>query len=92
MNTKTYSSEELFNFPCDYSIKIFGKTCPELHKHACKIVQQHSEKLHPNQISSKQSSKGGYTSITIRIIALSRTQLDRINKDLQDCPWVAYVL
>ena len=92
MTTPNLSSEELWNFPCDYSVKVFGKTCDELHLTVRTIVERHADKLHPNNISSKSSSKGGYVSITLKIIATSRVQLDAMNQELQDCELVAYVL
>jgi len=92
MTSANITPEELWNFPCDYSVKVFGKTCDELHPTVRSIVERHTDKIHPNSISSKQSSKGGYVSITLKIIATSRSQLDCINQDLQDCTLVAYVL
>ncbi|MBC8494090.1 MAG: DUF493 domain-containing protein [Candidatus Thioglobus sp.] len=92
MTTNITSTDELWNFPCDYSVKVFGKTCDELHTTVCTIVEQHTDKIHPDSITIKQSSKGGYVSITLKIIATSRVQLDCINQDLQDCKLVAYVL
>jgi len=86
------SSEELFNFPCDYPIKIMGKDCTELRVTMCNIIERHAGKIHPNQISSKKSSKGSYISYTVRIVATSRAQLDSINQELQDDPLVAYIL
>ncbi len=86
------SSEELFNFPCDYPIKVMGKDCGELNVAMCAIIERHAGKLHPNQISSKKSSKGRYISYTVRIVATSRAQLDSINQELQDHPLVAYIL
>ncbi len=91
MNTNI-TSEKLWNFPCDYSVKAFGKTCTELNTAVCDIVEQHTSKIHPDNIFTKQSSKGGYTSITLKIIVTSRKQIDCINQDLQDCKLVAYVL
>jgi putative lipoic acid-binding regulatory protein len=55
-------------------------------------VERHTDKIHPDNVTKKQSSKGGYVSITLKIIATSRVQLDAINQDLQDCELVAYVL
>jgi putative lipoic acid-binding regulatory protein len=92
MTTTNITPEELWNFPCDYSVKVFGKTCLELHATVCSIVERHTDKIHPDNITKKQSSKGGYVSITLKIIATSRVQLDAINQDLQDCELVAYVL
>jgi putative lipoic acid-binding regulatory protein len=86
------NSEELFNFPCDYPIKVMGKDCDGLYKEMLTIIQKHAGKLHNNQISSNKSSKGNYISYTVRIIATSRIQIDSINKELQDNPFVAYIL
>ncbi|SHN90693.1 hypothetical protein BHECKSOX_902 [Bathymodiolus heckerae thiotrophic gill symbiont] len=92
MNNTNVTSDDLWNFPCDYSVKAFGKTCDELHITVCTIVEKHTDKIHPDSIFTKQSSKGGYTSITLKIIATSRKQIDSINQDLQDCQLIAYVL
>ncbi|MBT3276561.1 DUF493 domain-containing protein [Candidatus Thioglobus sp.] len=92
MTTANITPEELWNFPCDYSVKVFGKTCNELHTTVCTIVEKHADKIHPDSVTTKQSSKGGYVSITLKIIATSRVQIDCINQDLQDCKLVAYVL
>ena len=87
-NTK----EDIFNFPCDYPIIIFGLNQHDFKKTVCNIVETHTGKLHVNQTTSKHSSKGKYISITVRIIATSRQQLNTINKDLQSCPLVSYLL
>jgi uncharacterized protein len=92
MTTTNITSEELWNFPCDYSVKVFGKTCDELHDTVRTIVERYTDEIHPDSITTKQSSKGGYVSITLKIIATSRAQLDSMNQDLQDCELVAYVL
>ena len=86
------SSEELFNFPCDYPIKIMGEDCVDLNATMCRIIERHAGKIHPNQITSKKSSKGKYIAYTVRIVATSRAQLDSINQELQDDPLVAYIL
>ena len=88
----TELNEDVFKFPCDYPIKVFGINQPDLVNTISTIVESHVGKLHSNQISLKNSSKGKYVSVTIRIIATSRKQLDSINEDLQDCPLVSYLL
>ena len=85
-------NEDIFKFPCDYPIKVFGLNQPDLIDTVNTIVENHIGKLHNNQITLKKSSKGKYVSLTIRIIATSRKQLDEINKDLQNCPLVSYLL
>jgi len=86
------SNEEIFNFPCDFPIKIFGKKTQDFKRTVCDIIEPHAGQLHDNQITEKVSSKGSYVSLTVRIIATSRAQLDAINEDLQKCPDVAYLL
>ena len=88
----TNTKEDIFNFPCEYPIKIFGENKPEFQKTVCNIVETHTGKLHANQTAAKYSSKGKYISLTVRIIATSRQLLDAINKDLQSCPLVSYIL
>ena len=88
----TNTKEDIFNFPCDYPIKVFGENQPEFQKTVCNIVEIYAGKLHTNQTTIKHSSKGKYISITVRIIATSRQQLNAINKDLQSCPLVSYLL
>ena len=56
------------------------------------IVESHIGQLHANQLTIKTALLGKYNSITIRIIATSRKQLDAINSDLQACPLVSYLL
>ena len=85
-------NDDVFNFPCDYPIKIIGKDLPNYESTVRNIIELHVGKLHNNQITSKESSKGAYISLTVRIIASSRSQLDAINKSLQNCPMVAYLL
>ncbi len=86
------TTEEIFNFPCDYPVKVMGKDCKELHSEICGIIESYAGKIHPNQISSKKSTKGNYISYTIRIVATSMTQLNSINKELQSHNLVAYIL
>ena len=88
----TESNDDIFKFPCEYPIKVFGLNHPNLQKNICSIIENYVGKLHDNQISIKNSSKGKYISITIRIIATSRKQLDSINVDLQKSPLVSYLL
>ena len=86
------NNDDIFKFPCDYPIKIFGLNQPDLKQTICAIVESHIGQLHDNQITIKKSSKGKYVSITIRIIATSRKQLDAINRELQASPLVSYLL
>ena len=85
-------NEDIFKFPCDYPIKVFGLNQPDLIDTVSNIVERYVGKLHSNQITLKNSSKGKYVSVTISIIETIRKQLDSINEDLQNCPIVSYLL
>jgi hypothetical protein len=89
---KNNSSSSIFNFPCYYSIKIFGKDCKELNTAIYDIIEPYAGKLNLNQISTRTSTKGNYISYTVKIMATSRSQIDTINKELQKNPLIAYVL
>ena len=88
----TNTKKDIFNFPCEYPIKVLGENQPDFQKTVCNIVEIHAGKLHTNQIAIKYSSKRKYISLTVRIIATSRQQLDSLNQDLQSCPLVSYLL
>lgn len=86
------NKDGIFNFPCEYPIKVFGKKCLEFETAAIEIISKHSGDIHPQSISKNDSSKGTYTALTIRIIATSRQQIDTINSELQNHSLVAYIL
>ncbi|SVD46911.1 uncharacterized protein METZ01_LOCUS399765, partial [marine metagenome] len=44
----TNTKEDIFNFPCDYPIKVFGLNHPDFKKTVCNIVETHTGKLHAN--------------------------------------------
>ncbi len=86
------SAEEIFNFPCDYPIKVMGKNCKQLRVEICNIIERYAGEIHTSKITSKKSAKGNYISYTVRIVATSKTQLNSINKELQEHPLIAYIL
>ncbi|KAA0445335.1 MAG: DUF493 domain-containing protein [Candidatus Thioglobus sp.] len=86
------SAEEIFNFPCDYPVKVMGKNHQDLRAQMQCIIERHAGEIHPSKISSKKSTKGNYISYTVRITATSVMQLNCINQELQDHPLIAYIL
>jgi hypothetical protein len=84
--------ETLLEFPCDFAIKAMGKTCEELDLTVVEIVRKHVEDLAEGAVSSRQSSGGKFTSITVTIRATSKPQLDAIYQELSDHELIKYVL
>lgn len=84
--------ETLLEFPCDYSIKAMGETSEQLDLIVVEIVRRHVDDLAEGAVSSRQSSGGKYTSITVTIRATSKAQLDAIYQDLSSHELIKYVL
>lgn len=86
----SHVKENISHFPCDYVIKIEGRNRREFEPKVCEIITQHVGKLDAHQVVSKH--KGKMTSLTIRIVATSRMQINSINKDLVSCSLVGFIL
>lgn len=77
-------SDELFQFPCDFPIKVMGRDSESFRTLTLAIVERHAGSLAAESISERASSKGRFLSLTYTIRAESRAQLDRIYQDLTD--------
>lgn len=76
------SSDTLFEFPCDFPIKVFGETGEAFESKVFEIVAKHVENLNKSAFKKNASKKGKYTSITITIRATSKQQIDDIYIEL----------
>lgn len=82
----------LLEFPCEFTIKVFGKHAPECHAETRKIIDKHFPELQDNNIEIKDSKKGNYCAINITVTAQSQEQLDAAYTDLSSCPDIIMVL
>ena len=78
----TDEKDELFNFPCDFPIKIMGRCDCELETIVIEIVNKHITEEASDNITSRQSGKGNFISVTVIVKANSRKQLDSIYLEL----------
>lgn len=78
----TNETDELFNFPCDFPIKIMGRCDCNLESLVVEIVNKHIDEEASNNISSRPSGKGNFIAVTVVIKAHSREQLDNIYLEL----------
>ncbi|MBI3902602.1 MAG: DUF493 family protein [Nitrosomonadales bacterium] len=85
-------SDSLIEYPCDFPIKIFGKSQPGFAQAVMAIVLRHDPSLQPDSIEMKSSSKARYISLTCTVRATSRAQLDALYQDLCGHPMVVMVL
>lgn len=86
------TQETLLEFPCDFAIKAMGETSDDLDEIVIEIVRRHVDDIAEGAVSSKQSSGGKFTSITVMIRATSKQQLDAIYMELSSHQRIKYVL
>lgn len=90
--SESNGEETLLEFPCEYPVKAMGETHPQLDNIVVEIVRKHAGDIAEGAVTSKQSSGGKYTSITVIIEATSKKQLDAIYQELSSHEAVKYVL
>lgn len=86
------TQETLLEFPCQFPIKVMGKTGDEFELAVLEIFRRHVPDLADDAIKHRPSSKGNYLSITVTFNATSKVQLDAIYMDLSACEHVAMSL
>lgn len=84
--------ESPLKFPCEFPIKVMGKSDCDLDTVVVNIVRKHAPNLTEGAVSSRTSAQGNYTSVTVVVNASSRAQLDAIYQDLVDCEAVIMAL
>ena len=78
----TDDNDELFNFPCDFPIKIMGRCDCELESLVIEIINRHVGDLGEGAVKIRPSGKGNFLSVTVMVKAHSREQLDNIYLEL----------
>lgn len=82
----------LIEYPCDFPIKIMGRTEPGFAQAIIELVTRHAPELDSRNVEMRLSRKNRYLSITCTIRATSREQLDELYRELCDHPAVLMVL
>lgn len=77
-------ADELFQFPCDFPIKVMGRDSESFRTLTLAIVERHAGPLAADQIAERMSREGRFLALTYTIRAQSRAQLDTIYQDLTD--------
>lgn len=76
------SDPELFDFPCDFPIKVMGRDSQSFRTLTLAIVERHAGALPAERICERASRRGKFLAMTYTIRAESRAQLDRIYQEL----------
>ena len=76
------TTDDLFQFPCDFPIKVMGRDTEAFRSMTLAIVERHAGPLEASQVTERPSSKGNFLALTYTIVARDRAQLDAIYQDL----------
>jgi putative lipoic acid-binding regulatory protein len=84
--------ESLIEYPCDFPIKIMGRTEPGFAQAVIDVVTQYAPDFDPGSVEMRVSKQNRYLSLTCTVRATSREQLDGLYRALCDHPQVVMVL
>jgi putative lipoic acid-binding regulatory protein len=84
--------DALFEFPCDFPIKVMGRTHPEFADTMVQVIRQFDDGFDLARIELRPSSGGNYTGLTCTVRATSRAHLDDIYRALTAHPMVKVVM
>jgi len=85
-------TESPLKFPCDFPIKVMGRSDSGFEAKALGIVRQHVPDFAADNMRSAASRNGNYLSVTFTVRAISRAQLDDLYRELTACKAVLMVL
>jgi uncharacterized protein len=84
--------QEILQFPCEIAVKAMGRADEEFEAIVVEIVRRHVPDLGEGSVSSRSSSSGKYLSVTVRVNAVSREQMDALYRELSAHQAVACAL
>jgi len=85
-------TESPLKFPCDFPIKVMGRSDSGFEAKALGIVRHHVPDFETDNMRSTASRNGNYLSVTFTVGVTSRGQLDDIYRGLTACKAVLMVL
>ena len=89
MNTE---NESLIDFPCDFPIKVIGKSDSDIDEHVVGILLKYVSTIYEGAVRSRRSKNGNYVALTITMKITSQTQLDQIYQALGASDKVVMIL
>mgnify|MGYP001292610129 CR=1 FL=1 len=89
-NTETHSSP--MQFPCDFVIKVMGKTSDQFEDEILTLIQKHYQAVTSDNVSKRFSKDQRYTSLSISVHAQNKAELDAVYQDLTQCQSVLMAL
>ena len=86
------AEDTLFDFPCDFPLKIMGAAEDDFAQAVCDVVVRHAPDFDAATVEMRASSGGRYISLTCTVRATSKVQLDALYRELTGHPLVKVVL
>ncbi len=86
------ATDELFEFPCAFPVKVFGHNDQRFREQAWRILQRHYAELTPDQVTENVSRNAKFLSMTFTVEAQDRATLDNLYRDLSSDPQVLMAL
>lgn len=86
------TAETLFEFPCDFPLKVMGRPTDEFRSLVLGIVARHTGEIDASKIEERPSRDGNYLGLTYTIRATSKEQLDELYRELTACEKVLICL
>lgn len=86
------NKEELIEYPTDFPIKVMGATHAEFAPTIVEVVRKLDPTFNESKMTTRPSTKGNYTGLTVTVHATSRDMLDDVYRALSSHPMVKMVL
>ncbi len=86
------SALDLIEFPSRYPLKVFGYQHDKFESIVLELVRARCPQAEHIEVSSRSSSKGKYTALTIHFTVYSKQQITDIYRDLYECEHVVMSL
>jgi len=86
--------DEIMQYPCEIAVKAMGRTDLEVDFEAIviEIVRRHAPDIGEGAVTTRESRNGNFVAVTVRVMAESREQMDRIYQELCDHEHVTMAL
>lgn len=86
------NKEELIEYPTDFPIKVMGPTHIDFAPTMVAVVRTLDPTFDESKMTTRPSTKGNYTGLTMTVHATSRVMLDDVYRALSSHPMVKMVL
>lgn len=86
------ATEPAFEYPCDFEIKAMGPASDDFDAIVAGIIRKYVDDLKEGAVTTRQSSGGKFTSVTVKFYADNAEQVKSIYQALGEQKEVKYVL